>query len=297
MTAHPSDIRRHGLALDVGAADDAIVTRSRLDLMEVAHVRPGSWRYADTIRSLGESSPFLVFFGLSGTSMVAGEPLGHDQLVVTSAPDVAVEIEPGNELIVLRIPVEAVRPYRTALSLVEGMHLEAHEGTAGIVAHVLRGLATAFNPATARSSVGLAEHVIGLVALMCVDAGTPLASARQATLDEAKRYVEAHIGELALAPAQIARSLHISGRTLHRLFEIEGVTVGGWIRARRLDHCRADLADPRRDDEPVSTIGTRWGLPDPAHFSRLFKTVYGVSPREYRRNATHERAAETQRVA
>jgi hypothetical protein len=27
---------------------------------------------------------------------------------------------------------------------------------------------------------------------------------------------------------------------------------------------------------------TRWGYPDPAHFSRLFKAAYGVGPRDYR---------------
>jgi AraC-like DNA-binding protein len=27
----------------------------------------------------------------------------------------------------------------------------------------------------------------------------------------------------------------------------------------------------------------RWGLPDPAHFSRLFRRVYGTPPAEYRR--------------
>jgi AraC-binding-like domain/Bacterial regulatory helix-turn-helix proteins, AraC family len=28
--------------------------------------------------------------------------------------------------------------------------------------------------------------------------------------------------------------------------------------------------------------GARWGYPDPAHFSRLFKAAYGVGPRDYR---------------
>jgi AraC-like DNA-binding protein len=32
----------------------------------------------------------------------------------------------------------------------------------------------------------------------------------------------------------------------------------------------------------VAAVGARWGYPDPAHFSRLFKTSFGVSPRDYR---------------
>ncbi|WP_425276668.1 helix-turn-helix domain-containing protein [Streptomyces diastatochromogenes] len=30
-------------------------------------------------------------------------------------------------------------------------------------------------------------------------------------------------------------------------------------------------------------MGSRWGFPDPAHFSHAFKAVYGMSPREARR--------------
>jgi AraC-like DNA-binding protein len=33
----------------------------------------------------------------------------------------------------------------------------------------------------------------------------------------------------------------------------------------------------------VSAIAARWGLVDPAHFSRRFRAAYGVPPLEYRR--------------
>ena len=32
----------------------------------------------------------------------------------------------------------------------------------------------------------------------------------------------------------------------------------------------------------ISTIGAHWGFLDAAHFSRVFKETYGLSPREYR---------------
>jgi AraC-like DNA-binding protein len=71
-------------------------------------------------------------------------------------------------------------------------------------------------------------------------------------------------------------------RQLHKLFHASGTTVAGWIRQRRLEHCEHDLRDPRWQSRPVAAVGARWGYPDPAHFSRLFKAHYGFCPRDYR---------------
>jgi AraC-like DNA-binding protein len=59
--------------------------------------------------------------------------------------------------------------------------------------------------------------------------------------------------------------------------------VAGWIRRRRLERCRRDLLDPALRAQPVGVIAARWGLTEPAHFSRLFRAAYGVPPVAYRR--------------
>jgi AraC-like DNA-binding protein len=100
---------------------------------------------------------------------------------------------------------------------------------------------------------------------------------------QVKSYIEERLGAPDLTPAQIAAAHHISLRYLYRIFEAEDATVGGWIRSRRLDHCRRDLTDPILQRRPVSAIGARWGFVDATHFGRAFKTEYGMSPGEYRR--------------
>ena len=37
---------------------------------------------------------------------------------------------------------------------------------------------------------------------------------------------------------------------------------------------------------PVNEIGASVGYENPMHFSRAFKTIYGISPRDWRRNNT-----------
>ena len=108
---------------------------------------------------------------------------------------------------------------------------------------------------------------------------------RRGLLLRIQAFLEARLGDPELDPAAVAAAHHISVRYLQKLFEEEGETVAGWIRARRLEHCRRDLAEARLAGLPVSSVAARWGLVDAAHFSRLFKAAYGLSPREYRLGA------------
>jgi AraC-like DNA-binding protein len=95
-------------------------------------------------------------------------------------------------------------------------------------------------------------------------------------------FIEDQLGDPDLGPERIAAAHYISTRYLHKLLHDEGRTVAGWVRTRRLEQCQRDLRDPRLAGQPVSAIGARWGFPDAAHFSRVFRAKYGSSPREYR---------------
>ncbi|KAA9150856.1 helix-turn-helix domain-containing protein [Amycolatopsis acidicola] len=101
----------------------------------------------------------------------------------------------------------------------------------------------------------------------------------------AKAFIDEHLADPGLCPDVVATALHISTRYLQKLFAGEGATVSAWIRSRRLEHCRRELAGPQALGKPVSAVGAAWGLPDAAHFSRSFKAAYGLSPREFRAQA------------
>jgi AraC-like DNA-binding protein len=120
--------------------------------------------------------------------------------------------------------------------------------------------------------------------LACESAASPEAR-RRGLLLRIHAFLEDRLDDPGLDLATVAAAHHISVRYLQKLFEDEGETVTGWIRARRMEHCRRDLAEARFAELPVSSVAARWGLHDPAHFSRLFKATYGLSPRDYRLGA------------
>jgi AraC-like DNA-binding protein len=105
-----------------------------------------------------------------------------------------------------------------------------------------------------------------------------------------RAFIEKRLDDADLSPAMIAGTHHISVRYLYLIFSERGVTVGGWIRSRRLAKCRIELMDPRKD-RTITEIALKWGFSDVAHFSRSFKAAFGVSPNILRRTKTSIRGS------
>ncbi|MFA4840935.1 MAG: helix-turn-helix domain-containing protein [Agrococcus sp.] len=118
---------------------------------------------------------------------------------------------------------------------------------------------------------------------------------RRQLLHEILGTVDTLLGDPEVSPATIATAHFISTRHLHALFAEHGITVAGWIRERRLEQIRRDLADGALADAPIARIAARWGLVNPAHFSRLFRTTFGQSPSEYRAATSLEPAEADER--
>jgi AraC family transcriptional regulator, positive regulator of tynA and feaB len=113
-------------------------------------------------------------------------------------------------------------------------------------------------------------------------------AARAAMRAEITRYVRRHLQDPGLAPASIARAYAMSVRSLFSLFEDVDESPARLIRNERLARCLEDLRQPNGGS--VTEIAFRWGFGDAAHFSRVFKREYGISPREARQAARLEPA-------
>jgi AraC-like DNA-binding protein len=133
------------------------------------------------------------------------------------------------------------------------------------------------------------RSVMGMVTtLLRNELGGDVAPRQGLLLQQIKDYVEEHLGEPELDPASIAAAHYISPRHLHNLFEHAECTVSRWIRMRRIERCRRDLADPSTAQVPVSAIGARWGFNGPSHFCQVFKKDTGRTPAEFRQQAMSE---------
>lgn len=112
---------------------------------------------------------------------------------------------------------------------------------------------------------------------------TDEATARHTTLIRVLAYIDEHLSDPDLDPAAIAAAHYLSVRHLYNLFTPTGTTVAQWIKQRRLDGARRELADPLRAPDTVAVISERWGFDDAGYFSRVFKQQFGQTPGAWRR--------------
>ncbi|MDJ1645381.1 helix-turn-helix domain-containing protein [Streptomyces pakalii] len=140
------------------------------------------------------------------------------------------------------------------------------------------------SPAAAARMTTLSLDVLNVALADALDAGTavPPHTRQRALMARIHAFIRDNLGDTWLTPAAIAAAHHISLRYLHKLFQQEGHTVAGWVRERRLERCRRDLADPQLAARPINAIAARWGFTSPAHFSQAFRDAYGVPPRQFR---------------
>jgi AraC-like DNA-binding protein len=104
----------------------------------------------------------------------------------------------------------------------------------------------------------------------------PKLELRERALD----YIDTQLADPKLCPATVAAAHGVSVRTLYNALDSLGVTLGAYIRTRRLARCRDDLLS---GSDTVGVIARRWGFSSHAHFSRVFQQYYGVSPSRIRR--------------
>jgi len=192
--------------------------------------------------------------------------------------------EPPDDWVMVTFPRALLPlPYGDVRRLLGGA-LPGHSGVGALVSTFVMEMArNAPHHGPADAARVSAVFIDLLVGLLAHGLEIPAADSRCRILRlEIQAFVQHRLGDPDLSPASIAAAHHISVRSLHRLFEDGEETVASWIRERRLERCRRDLADPRLADRPAHVIGRKWGFPDPAHFSRAFRATHGISPNAYR---------------
>jgi AraC-like DNA-binding protein len=162
--------------------------------------------------------------------------------------------------------------------------LRPTHGVTALLAPFMDRLADTSTTYDAAAAARLAQSMTGLLAATAADhlglAPADVPGSDRVLLLRIKTFILYHLSDPDLSLRRIALEHGISVRYLHQLFGDEGTTVGRWIRELRLRECRTELA-AGCEAAGLGLIARRWGFSGAAHFSRVFRGVYGVSPTEW----------------
>lgn len=135
---------------------------------------------------------------------------------------------------------------------------------------------------SARLLVETALTIIG-AAIRTSEEGVP---ARQTIADrrlqDVLRFIEVHLSDPQLSTAMVAKGCGISPRYLSFLLRLKGTSFSELVWEQRLEKAKDWLSSSDPREISISEIAYGVGFKSPAHFSRMFKRVYKVNPREFR---------------
>lgn len=165
------------------------------------------------------------------------------------------------------------------------LSLSAQEGAGRVLFEFLRSALSQIDHISPDVNERYGEILIDLlVAAFSESSGLEPAEPFQDStrLIQVKRYIADHLHEHELSVESIARALHLSKRHLHTLFVDEETTLNRYIWQQRIERSAATLRNPKMNHLSISEVSTMWGFRSSAHFSRLFKSSTGETPRVHR---------------
>jgi len=114
----------------------------------------------------------------------------------------------------------------------------------------------------------------------------PERAARHPATRAARDFIELNLSE-RLTVASVASAAGVSPRTLQAAFRSEmRTTPTAYIRGRRLDQVRADLAEAAvGGGSTVTGVATRWGITHLGRFASEYRKRFGESPSQTLRRA------------
>lgn len=110
----------------------------------------------------------------------------------------------------------------------------------------------------------------------------PTVTRANVCLQRAKIFLAQNFHQPDLSIAEAAAAAGLSVRRLQELFQAEGITFSGHLRALRLNAAARNLTAPSAKGWSLAAVMHDAGFVDQPQFSRAFRKAFGMSPRAYR---------------
>ncbi|WP_414463763.1 helix-turn-helix transcriptional regulator [Hyphomicrobium sp. DY-1] len=190
-------------------------------------------------------------------------------------------IEAAKLRALLLIVHELERPDGIADQFSTAVHISRHQLLAPL-ASCLAFIASRYSLASQFEYEMLYGAARGLIAIGLARSGQHAEPIVRSLGLQMLQYVDRELQDTDLDPAKVASYFGVSVRYVHKLFAQQGLTLGAYIRAKRLEQVHFELTAPGNQDQKIANIAKKWGFKDLSTFARAFREKYGCKPSEAR---------------
>ena len=244
-----------------------------------AHLTPKGYGRFHLIQAVSGS----FCFSQGGREILVGK--GDFTLSNVSLPSV-IRIDNDCTALVMTLPGEFMRRHMPCPERMAGLHMSGRGGLGKMASLMVRclwdQLQTGLMGEVEQKVAGSLIDVIGAAFTARYGEDMGGSSVTDVRRIQIRSFIEANLRDPELTPARVAEVFRISPRYVRMLFAEDGDTVSSYILRRRLDECAHQMRDAAWQGRTITEIAFDWGFSSTAHFSRVFKEQYGVSPRQFR---------------
>lgn len=259
-----------------------------LDVRATAHQVS---RDKSRIRKSGDDY-ILLSRMMSGSGRIAqhgreAELKPGDFAIYDSTVPYAIKLDRPFEMNVVRIERDRFSHLVRDIDSLTAMPVRGDTGTGRIASLLIGAVAKEIDAIGDLTARQMHDTMLGTVAAALTElqagGGTrPISEPRHLLMQRALSLVEEELGNEDLSCEFVSRRIGISGRYLRRLFADQGRSLSDTIWERRLLAAHRKLAAQTGVQRSITSIAFECGFKDSAHFSRAFRSRFGISPRDLR---------------
>jgi len=269
------------------------ILRHRLAHLRLSQVDSAAQRVLRTKRLISRANEdfFLVSVQRQGTGVIMQDGRQAvlkpgDFALYDSTRPYELHFDDSFEQMVLMLPGDLLRSHIRNSEMLTATAVSGRQGAGHLLISMIETLKKDIDLLQPASAAAIADGAVNIL----VAGLRTLPAAKERSLPNMTRYhiarvkafVDANLTNPDLGIAHIAQALQLSEAHLHRLFRCEETGLGHYIWSSRLEACRKDLGDPKLSRLAISAVAFKWGFSDAGHFSRAFRSRFGISPRQYR---------------
>ena len=192
--------------------------------------------------------------------------------------------------LVVKVPRKHLKKHFQSPETLTALHVKGGKGIAQVTTNFAKSLFDETDALDEEHQTQVAETFVSLLTSSIREATSAMDRSprnKASQLLRIKHFINQNLRDPGLDLPKVAAAQNISERYLHTLFESESITPSRFIWNERLKLAHRDLSNALLAHRSVSDICFSWGFNDTAHFSRAFKSKFGVSPRAFRQSFNH----------